>query len=715
MHKAITPNEARRIKVGTDIGGTFTDFVAIDESSGKIWLEKTLTTPKDPSEGVFNGLARFEHQAGLSLREYETLVHGTTLVINALIERKGEKTALITTAGFRDILEMRDELRYDVYDLQIEFPAPLIPRKYRYEIEERVSADGRLLKAIKKQEVLKLISAIREAEIRTVAICLLNSYANNENERTLAALLRTEAPEMAVTASHEVLPQVGEYKRTSTTAANAYVKPLIASYLDRLDDGLRQKGFNGDLFIMQSGGGVFGKTAAKSLPVRILESGPAGGVAAAKWWGQLTGISELLAFDMGGTTAKLCTIAGGEALVTDEYEAARLYHFKPGSGLAINVPVLDLLEIGTGGGSIAHIDSLGLLKVGPDSAGASPGPVCYGLGGDKPSVTDANVALGYLDPDSFLGGEMKLDRAKAMRVIDETIGAPLGSDHAFEAAYRIHDIANEDMAAAAKLYLAERGKDPKQLTMVAYGGAGPGHAHALAEKLGIRTVLIPPAAGVMSALGMLVEKLSTEQVKSYQKLLTDVTADELNTALQAMKEEAASILNTASDKLDYRASIGLRFKGQGYQIKLILNDLDKTDQALRSEIASRFKNAYEHTYGRAYSDVAIETSTLRIVAQSGGARPMMPTMFTEKSGQQCSPRIYREAYFGLQSGTINCPVFDRAELSSGMRYQGPAFIEERETTIVVRPNSTFEITEFGVLVINLDNTNQGWGNERQKA
>jgi len=697
--KVATGPSARRLKVGTDIGGTFTDFVAIDDATGEIWLEKTLTTPADPSQGIFNGLASYADNPGLNVDDYQTLVHGTTLVINALIERKGASTALITTAGFRDVLEMRDELRYDVYDLQIEFPAPLAPRKHRFEIAERTAADGRVLQPVQEEQVRELAQAIRKAEVKTVAICLLNSHSNSDNEKALATLLRALAPELSVTASHEVLPQIGEYKRSSTAVANAYVKPLIAAYLDRLDAGLRDRGFKGDLFIMQSGGGVFGKDAAKTLPIRILESGPAGGVAAAKWWGELTGTTDILAFDMGGTTAKLCTIVHGEALVTEDYEAARLHHFKPGSGLAISVPVLDLLEIGTGGGSIAHIDSLGLLKVGPYSAGASPGPACYGLGGTLPTVTDANVALGYLDPHRFLGGKMRLDVSKAVQAITAPTGVAHDEGDAFDAAYRIHDLANEDMAAAAKLYLAERGKDPQQLTMVAYGGAGPGHAHALAQKLGIEKVLIPPAAGVMSALGMLVEKLSTEQVRTYSQPLEHLSAGAIRAAVAAMKTEAAQILNVGVERLATRIGLDLRYRGQGFNVKLVLDKLDGSDSALRTDLAARFREAYAETYGRVYDDVAIETTNLRLVASTGGDSAFTPRRNAAEGRADGKPRAYRKAYFGAGQGHRECAVFDRNALVPERTYVGPAFVEDRETTIVIRPGSTFAITAYGVLTI----------------
>lgn len=479
------------------------------------------------------------------------------------------------TAGFRDVLEMRNELRYDVYDLQIEYPKPLVPRDLRLEVTERVSAQGEVLARPDPAEIAGLVARLRAREVRSVAVCFLNAYANPENERAVGAL-RELAPDLSVSLSSDVLPQIKEYERTSTTTANAYVKPVVDAYLGRIRSGLGGLGFAGDFYVMQSGGGVLSDDVAREFPIRILESGPAGGVAAARWWGELIGERNLLSFDMGGTTAKLCTVARGEVLISDEYEAARVYKFKRGSGIAVNVPVFDLLEIGTGGGSIARIDALGLLKAGPRSAGASPGPGCYGLGGVEPTVTDADVALGYLNPEYFLGGSMRLHPDRALAAIAERVASQLEGIDVLEAAYGIHDLANEDMASAA-WYLAERGEDATTMTMVAYGGAGPIHAYGLARKLGMRRLIVPPAAGVMSsALGMLVEDLAIDRVRTHRVALAAADPAVLASIYEAMKTEAAALLKGRPEELRVEHIVDVRYRGQGYNVRVAIGAAVRT-------------------------------------------------------------------------------------------------------------------------------------------
>jgi N-methylhydantoinase A len=682
-------------RLGTDIGGTFTDFVAIDDATGAIHLEKTLTTPDDPARGIFNGLARLEGQQGVGLAQAQGFVHGTTLVINALIERKGTVTALIATAGFRDLLEMRKETRYDVYDLQLEYPEPLVPRALRFEIDERTAADGRVLRAPEAAQVEAVIAQMRAAGVKSVAVVLLHSYANPANEARVGELIARLAPELAVSLSSEVLPQIKEYERTSTTVANAYVKPLVHGYLERVSTGLASRGFKGRLHIMQSSGGVVSRQTAQEFPIRILESGPAGGVAAAQWWGQLTGASELLCFDMGGTTAKLCTVAGGEAIVADEYEAARMYRFKSGSGLAISVPVFDLLEIGTGGGSIARIDSLGLVKVGPHSAGASPGPAGYALGGVEPTVTDADLVLGYLDPDYFLGGSMKLQVEAARAAIEARLARPLGIE-TVDAAFGIHDIANEDMASAARLHMAERGEDPATLVMVAYGGAGPIHAFGLAEKLGIRKLLVPPAAGVMSALGMLVSHVSMDRVRTFKGNIERIALAEVERGFAEIEAEGARMLQAGGGDCEVQRAADMRYRGQGYNIRIKWPAGDFDASTLRA----LFEREYTARYGRAYSDVAVELVNLRVVVSLARGAPFQPALLraaTQPVSMALKGR--RRAYFGKRVGFIDCPVYDRYRLEAGHRAPGPAFVEERETTTVIGAGAAFEVDRYGVLVI----------------
>ena len=690
-------NSRRAVRIGTDIGGTFTDFVAIDDATGALRIEKTLTTPRDPSEGIFNGLDLLAQEHDSPLSACSTVVHGTTLVINALIERKGSVTALITTQGFRDVLEMRNELRYDVYDLQIEYPRPLVARALRMEVAERTSAEGAVLERPAREAVRTIVAALRSEKVRSVAVCLLNSYANPENERAIGAMLAEDAPELSVSLSSEVLPQIKEYERTSTTVANAYVKPLVDAYLARIGAGLADRGFAGELYVMQSGGGVLAADVAREFPIRVLESGPAAGVAAARWWGERVGEANLLCFDMGGTTAKLCTIARGAALVAEEYEAARVYRFKRGSGFAISVPVFDLLEIGTGGGSIARIDHLGLLKVGPQSSGALPGPACYGLGGRDPTVTDADVALGYLDPDYFLGGSMRLQPERAVDAIGVSVAKQLGGIGAIEAAYGIHELANEDMASAGRLHLSERGEDIAAMSMVACGGAGPVHAYGLAQKLGVKKLIVPPGAGVMSALGMLVEELAIDRVRTNRISLAAASPPELDRHYAQMLIEAAHLLKVAPDTLKAERIADLRYRGQGYNVRVSLGAAALDTASIRE----RFEAEYKLHYGRVYSDVEIELVNLRLNARQPAAKPFVPAKLAAAAGGIESARKgTRRACFG-SAGYLECPVFDRYKLGAGHGYAGAALVEERETTTVVGPGGEFSVNEYGMLMIDV--------------
>ena len=688
-------------RIGTDIGGTFTDFVVVDDRTRTLRLEKTLTTPHDPSEGIFEGLALLAEQTDDLLPDAAKLVHGTTLVINALIEQKGVKTALLTTAGFRDIIEMRNELRYDVYDLQIDYPKPLVPRALRFEVAERTLADGRVQQAPEASEIQAIATMLRAAGVRSVAVCFLHAYANAANERVVGRLLAEHAPDLAVSLSSDVLPQIKEYERVSTTTANAYVKPVVARYLQRITDGLAERGFGGDFYVMQSGGGVVATGVAQEFPIKILESGPAGGVAAARWWGDLVGIRDLLCFDMGGTTAKLSTVVRGEALVTDEYEAARVYRFKRGSGFAISVPVFDLLEIGTGGGSIARIDHLGLVKVGPHSAGAAPGPASYGRGGTEPTVTDADLVLGYLDPKYFLGGSMALHTDKAEAAVKIGIADRVAGMSPADAAHGIHEIANEDMASAARLHLAERGEDVGALTMIAYGGAGPVHAYGLARKLGIKRLIVPPAAGVMSALGMLVEDLAIERVRTVKAPVGTLDMAELARVLEELGTEASTLLNAPSGKVEFATVVEMRYRGQGYNVRVALPVGAAPPRPARSALVEQFEAHYRQQYGRVYTDVEIELVNVRVVARLQPEHRFEPQIVPPAEGDVMQARKgMRRAYFG-KDGMHDCPVFDRYRLGAGHAHKGAAFVEERETTTLIGPAGGFTVNEYGMLVIDV--------------
>jgi N-methylhydantoinase A len=687
-------------RLGCDIGGTFTDFVVIDDADGTIRLEKVLTTPAEPEGGIFDGIDQLEGVEPGLLRDAASVVHGTTLVINALIERKGSRTALITTAGFRDILEMRSELRYDVYDMQIEYPEPLAPRALRFEVEERIAADGRIVTPLQQDDLERVLERLRGEKVESVAVALIHSYANPVHEREIANFLAGHAPELTVSLSSDVLPRIKEYERTSTTVANAYVRPKVRAYIGRLREGLAERGFEGRFYVMQSSGGVIEASNAIEFPIRILESGPAAGVAASRWWGEFSGCRDLLSFDMGGTTAKLCAVTGGEALVTDEYEAARHQHFKKGSGLAVNVPVLDLLEIGTGGGSIAHIDRLGLLKVGPQSAGAAPGPACYGRGGELPTVTDADLLLGYLEAGSFLGGAMRLDRAAAERAVQSSVAAKLGGTVA-EAAFGIHEVANEAMASAARLHLAERGQDAAALTMVAYGGAGPVHAFGLARKLGIRKLLIPPAAGVMSALGMLVANIAVDRVRTMKSRLAELDFAAAARAFEELEDEARKLL-PRSDGVSFKRAAEMRYVGQGYNVTVPLPPRERWAGFDVARARAAFDDVYRAIFGRVYEDVAIELINLRLVAEIVPEHPFRPALLAAATEPVTSAIRGERPVFVPGEAFRSCPVIDRYRLRPSHVVVGPALIEERETTTFIGRDARVEIDERGVLSVSLE-------------
>ncbi|UCD77483.1 MAG: hydantoinase/oxoprolinase family protein, partial [Desulfobacterales bacterium] len=505
-------------RLGCDIGGTFTDFVLVNDETGEFQINKCLTTPGDPSDAVEQGIKELLARSPGFMPRIEEFIHGTTLVINAIIERKGAKTGLITTRGFRDVLELGRELRYDAYDIFAEYPLPLVPRSLRHEVTERVTSDGRLIKGLDEQEVRQVLDDLIERGIDSLAVCLINSYENPAHEIAIKDLVTQQAPELSLSTSFEVLPQIREYERTCTTVTNAYVKPITAKYLAKLSARLESLGFKGKLFIMLSSGGITSVETARQFPVRIIESGPTAAVIASQHYGRMFAIKDMFCFDMGGTTAKSCLIQKGQAGLVSTFEVGRVQRFKKGSGLPIQVPVVDLMEIGAGGGSIARMSKMGLLQVGPESAGADPGPACYGRAGQNPTVTDADLVLGYLDPDYFLGGTMPLDKSASEKAIEKNVAEPLGTT-LVEAAFGIHDLINETMAAAAKTHIAEKGGNPKIVTISAFGGAGPVHAYGLAKKIGAPRILVPPLAGVGSALGFFTAPVAFDLTRSHRVAL----------------------------------------------------------------------------------------------------------------------------------------------------------------------------------------------------
>jgi 5-oxoprolinase (ATP-hydrolysing)/N-methylhydantoinase A len=689
-----------RYRIGFDIGGTFTDFILLDTQRSEIRLHKCLTTPKDPSVGALAGLTELLAAAGLTLADIADVVHGTTLVTNALIERKGARLGLITTAGFRDILEMGTEQRYDIYDLFLQFPEPLVSRRLRLEATERLDRDGEVLTPLDPAEVRGIAQRLIAEGVEAIAICFLHAYRNPVHEQLAARVIREAFPDMAVSISSEVVAELWEYQRCATTCANAYVQPLMARYLTRLERELRVRGFRGELRLMHSAGGLLAPEAARAFPIRLLESGPAGGGLATAFFGAAAGKADVISFDMGGTTAKACLIENGQAEIAPMMEAARVHRFKRGSGLPIKAPVIDMIEIGAGGGSIAAIDETGLLRVGPRSAGAEPGPACYGRGGTEPTVTDANLILGYYDPGFFLGGRMALDLAASEQALAR-VGAGLGLGlDAVETAWGIHRTVTESMAAAARIHIVEKGRDPRAYSMVGFGGAGPAHAAGVARVLGVKEVLIPPASGAASALGLLAAPLSFEQVRSHPvRIGAPGSAAIIDAALADLERDArAPLLAAGVPEADIvtERSADMRLEGQMHEINVRLPDGPITPDTLPA-IRDRFAEAYAARYTSVYQGVGVQAISFRVRCRG----PIPALSLTEAGGASAGTALKgtRPAWFG--DSFVETPVFDRYALAQGVDIAGPAIIEEREATTIVPPGDRVTVDAAGTLHIHI--------------
>jgi N-methylhydantoinase A len=687
-------------RLGCDIGGTFTDFVLVDDVSGQLHVYKCLTTPRDPSEAVEHGVVELAKRVPELVGRMGELIHGTTLVINAIIERKGSTTGLVSTKGFRDVLELGREKRYDTYDIFAEYSAPLVPRPFRKEVDERITTEGMVLKALDPANVKQVLEELRGMGMESLAVCLINSFENPAHELMIKEVAAQEMPELPVSISYDVLPQIREFERTSTTVANAYVKPLTARYLGRLSERLQALGFGGRLYIMLSSGGITSVKTAQESPVRVIESGPTAAVISAEYYGKLLGIEEMFAYDMGGTTAKSCLIQKGRAGKVSSFEVGRVQRFKKGSGLPIQVPVVDLMEIGAGGGSIARASKLGLMQVGPDSASADPGPACYGLGGTEPTVSDADLVLGYLAPGYFLGGELKLDKAAAERAILERVAKPLGLSLT-EAAAGIHDVINETMAAAAKTHIAEKGGNPRGVTIAAFGGAGPVHAYGLAKKLKAARVLVPPIAGVGSALGFFTAPISYEVVRSHKVRLGDADLPELEQLFRDMEALGRAVIEGESNTgIKVERSIDMRLVGQGAELNVPVpfRDLGSTTHA---EMRKLFDDAYEALYGRTYPDATLEFVTFNAVV-SLPSRPLrLPRLESGGKSAAAAVKSTRDAWSTLQRKFVPYTVYDRYKLLAGATFDGPAIVEERESTTVVGEDASVRVDEHGFLHISI--------------
>jgi len=688
------------MRIGIDVGGTFTDFVLLEDATGRTHTHKCLTTPRDPSDAIEEGLRVIASQVPGCIAGLEEVIHGTTLVINAIIERKGARTGLLTTRGFRDVLELGREIRYAAYDVFAQMPEPLVPREWRLEVDERVRADGSVLVPLDAAQARAAVREMARLGVESVAVCLLNSFENPAHELAIKRLLAEEFPQASVSISYEVLPQIREYERTSTTVTNAYVKPLTETYLRQLRERLASLGFRGRLFIMLSSGGVTSAETAAQFPVRIIESGPTAAVIAAQYYSNLFQCPEMFCFDMGGTTAKSCLIQGGIAGVVPTFEVGRVQRFQKGSGLTIQVPVVDLMEIGAGGGSIARTSRLGTLQVGPQSAGAEPGPICYGRGGAEPTVTDADLLLGYLDPGYFLGGTMQLDAGAARRGIEEHVAQPLGVS-CLEAVWGIHDLINETMAAAAKTHIAERGGNPQLVTVAAFGGAGPVHACGLARKLGAPRLLVPPNAGVGSALGFFTAPRAFDLVRSHK--VPFVTADfgKLEALFRELEAEGERTLRRAGAEgpIEFSRSVEARFIGQGSETSLAIaeRDFGTVDPG---ELRRRFDEAYARLYGRTYAESPVEFVNFCVRASLPVKQLALPRI-TQRGRTQDAVKGERKAYCGSARDFIPHAVYDRYRLAPDAELPGPAIVEERESTVIIGEHARARVDEFGFLWIDL--------------
>ncbi|MEJ7931228.1 hydantoinase B/oxoprolinase family protein [Ramlibacter sp. AN1015] len=688
------------IGIGCDIGGTFTDLLLIDEKTGTAHVEKVLTTPDDPSRGIEDGLRGLEALAPGAVAEAGMLVHGTTLVINAVIERKGALTGLITTRGFRDVLEIGREKRYDGNDLQIRFPEPLVTRPLRTEVDERVHTSGRVLAPLDEASVEAAVRSLLASGAQSIAVCLLNSFANPAHEIRIGEIAARIAPNIPVTLSHEVLRELKEYERTTTTVVNAYAKPVVDRYLKRLDGRLADVKFGGEFLLMQSSGGLNSAAMARQFPVQIIESGPAAGMIGAAHYARLAGFDKVLAFDMGGTTAKMCLVADGRVGRVNELEVDRVHRFKRGSGIPVRVPVVDLMEIGAGGGSIAKVSAKGTMEVGPESASAMPGPVSYGQGGTEPTVSDADLVLGYLNPTYFLGGRMPLDREKAAAAIELELGIPLGLSTE-KAAWGIHSVVNENMASAAKVYVAEKGESPSSCAIVAFGGAGPVHAYDLARRIGAHTVVIPPRAGVASAFGMLIAPASFDTVRTYRTRAASADAAKLDALYEDMEAQARNGLPRSTDPAQawFERSADVRYVGQGYDVAVPIAPQMLRAGGFEQALRSAFNAVYQKLYGRVFDELQLEVMSLRVTAFAPGktfadAAPVAASGTVTRAGR-------RDAWCPVGEKFVEHAVYHRAALPASATIDGPAIVEEPESTTIVGVGATLTIDKSGSLIVRL--------------
>ena len=681
-------------RLGIDIGGTFTDFALLDQAGQKLAIHKQLTTPLDPSAAVIDGIQEELKKNNVPISDVSVIAHGTTLVTNAVIERKGVLTGMLVTSGFEDILDTGMEQRYELFDLRITYPEPIVPRNLRKGISERIHFNGDIETEIDMKQVLGATQELVEMySIKALAVCFLHSYVNSSHESAVVKFLQNQFPELYVSASSEVYPNMREFERWTTTAINAYTRPMTDHYLQKLEGDLKELGFDGQLYIMTSSGGMLSPITARRFPVRLLESGPAAGMLMSAVQGKALELPNILSFDLGGTTAKGALVRDYKPLKSEQMEVDRVNEARKGSGFPLRIPVLDMIEIGSGGGSIAGIDDRGLLKVGPRSAGANPGPACYGKDGGYAALTDANLLLGYLDPDFFLGGEMKLNKRASEIAVEKNVGLPL-SLSTLRASWGIHDSASEDIARAFRIHAAERGFDYRNATMVAFGGSGPLHAMGVAEKLKIPRVVFPIGAGVYSALGLLASPLSFELSRSRRVIVDDIDLKTFSSLFEALADETINSLREAgvpNNEIQISRQIEARYFGQTHEIEVYLPE-EQSIEDIFSNLRKLFEKRYSEVYSFAVIDAPIEIINWKVIAS--GPEPgfkMGYTIDSEKNTQlDAAMKGTREVYFE-KGGFQETPIYDRYLLAEGMKILGPALVEERESTCLITVGSKASI------------------------
>lgn len=696
--------KSKTYSLGIDIGGTFTDIVLYGHDDARVYSHKELTTPDEPTDGAMRGLELLLERERIAPAQVSRVVHATTLFTNALIQRRGVRTGLITTAGFRDTLELRREYKYDLYDLFIDIPPPLVPRCARLEATERVLADGRVDTPLDEGSVIAAADALVAQGVGSVAIVFLHSYANAAHERRARELIARRHPGLYLSISSEVSPQIREYERTSTTVANAYVGPIADTYLRSLEHRLREHGIACPLLMMLSNGGLAHVGEARRFPVQLLESGPAAGAIAAAYFSKRSGIENVLAFDMGGTTAKLAIVEGNQPLVAHTFEAARQKRFAPGSGMPINISTVELIEIGAGGGSIAHVDGLGLLKVGPQSAGSKPGPACYARGGTEPTVTDGNLLLGHLEPATFAGGTMRLDVGAAQQSVGQ-LAAQLGSGVA-ETSAGVVAVVNENMAAAARVHVAERGFDAPRFALLVTGGGGPLHGCDVARRLGIRTLVCPPGAGVASALGLLIAPARVDRSVTLARPLDAIEPAALEALFAGLQAQAAAVMKDTlppGAPFVFERAADIRFVGQGFELVTPL-PAGPYDANTPEAIMSRFRAAYANVFGQVPPVRGIELMNLRVAAiESKVHRPLE----LDAGANAWRPAsASRAVWLADAAQASDVPVFSREAMARDQVVAGPALVEDASSTLLIPAGATAVVDGAGNLIVDLDGSEQ---------